>query len=98
MENYLVTVAYETAEGFEYATKTFTTRQKDKQYVKEAYHRYVHENYGARVKRTREQLHEHPIENSYGKSSYDSLGCENNDIQMTIRLKDISPAESIEQL
>jgi hypothetical protein len=85
MEKYIVTIEYEDENGY-VLTDTFITRQKNEQYVKEAYHRYVHENYGEGVKRRKEQFHEHPINFSLSE----------NDLE--IRLKDISKATPIREL
>jgi hypothetical protein len=87
MEDYIVTIEYEDENG-NVVTSTFTTRQKNEQYVKEAYHRYVHENYGTSVKRRKEQFHEHPL----NRSPFLSEG------EGEIRLKDISKATPIRQL
>jgi len=87
MEDYIVTIEYEDGNG-NVSTDTFTTRQKNEQYVKEAYHRYVHENYGASVRRRKEQLHKHPINSTPFLPNGEG----------EIRLKDISEAKPISEL
>jgi hypothetical protein len=59
-----VTVAYTVTNGQEAIgtlTETFWCSARNEQYVKEAYHRYTHENYDNNVSRRYEDVHTHPI-------------------------------------
>ena len=60
MSKYIATVRYEV--GGATREEEFAVRAKGRQYVKEQYHRYTHENYGHLVSREFEDLHTHPVE------------------------------------
>ena len=59
MSKYIATIRYEV--GSVEITEKFAARAKSRQHVKEQYHRYTHENYGASVSRENEDDHNHPI-------------------------------------
>ena len=60
MSKYIATVRYEV--GTATMEEEFAVRAKGRQYVKEQYHRYTHENYGHLVSREFEDLHIHDVE------------------------------------
>ena len=78
MSKYIATVRYEV--GTATMEEEFAVRAKGRQYVKEQYHRYTHENYGHLVSREFEDFHRHPV----GEGIFDH------------RLVDIRPVDEVD--
>ena len=61
MSKYIATVRYKVGIDVGGVDVKFAVRAKGRQYVKEQYHKYTHENYGHRVSREFEDSHCHPV-------------------------------------
>ena len=79
MSKYIATVRYEV--GIATMEEEFAVRAKGRQYVKEQYHRYTHENYGNLVSREFEDFHRHQ---SVGEGIFEH------------RLVDIRPVDEVD--